>query len=86
VLSACKSCACLVTQLTNKHTHTCTHCMHDYVYVYAIKHVCTFQCVCAIRHGSACRCVFICFVCVDWLHVHMCVCKCMVHVFIHAYI
>ena len=30
-------------------------------------------CVCAIRHGSACRCVFICFVCVDWLHVHMCI-------------
>ena len=44
--SACKSCACWVTQLTNKHTNTCTHCMHCYVYVYAIKHVCTFQCVC----------------------------------------
>ena len=58
-----------------KATRTLTGKMIEDMYMCMQSSMCVHfnVCVCAIRHGSACRCVFICFVCDDWLHVHMCI-------------
>ena len=61
-----------------KATRTLTGKMIEDMYMCMQSSMCVHfnVCVCAIRHGSACRCVFICFVCVDWLHVPMCIYIC----------